>query len=273
MQAILVPESFQRNLDAIYSSTTHALLLAGKQGVQLREIAAISAKNAKCITLQPTDSKGVLDPAGSIRVDAVEMLYEKTRGKDTIKTVVVIIDIDRMTRTAQNKLLKLLEEPSESTRFIATTHQPQLLLKTITSRMQLVHVPSCTNEQSRAILEGHRLSDAEINQLLFIASGRPAYLKELATTPKMRSQAIAGAKDARQFLSGTLYERTVVARQYSATRDSALQLLTTALTILSFMLQRKASPQLLKQQGDILLAYENIVKNGSPKIHLLRTVI
>ena len=48
---------------------------------------------------------------------------------------------EKMHETCANKLLKLIEEPPENTIFILISEQPDLILPTIISRSQMVHVP------------------------------------------------------------------------------------------------------------------------------------
>ncbi|MBR3287914.1 MAG: DNA polymerase III subunit delta [Bacteroidales bacterium] len=55
--------------------------------------------------------------------------------------IVILWMADRMGQATSNKLLKLLEEPSEKTVFLLTTPSPQDLLPTVLSRMQTVRVP------------------------------------------------------------------------------------------------------------------------------------
>lgn len=56
--------------------------------------------------------------------------------------VMVIWLPEKMNVVCANKLLKLLEEPPEKTFFILVSEQPELLLATISSRTQMVHIPA-----------------------------------------------------------------------------------------------------------------------------------
>ncbi len=57
---------------------------------------------------------------------------------------------------AANALLKLLEEPPGSARFILTSSEPGRLLPTIRSRTVPLHIPPLPREQLRTFLETHR---------------------------------------------------------------------------------------------------------------------
>ena len=57
-------------------------------------------------------------------------------------TSVLIYLPEKMNLTVANKLLKMLEEPPQSTIFIMVTHAPEKLLPTISSRCQLLRIRS-----------------------------------------------------------------------------------------------------------------------------------
>lgn len=80
---------------------------------------------------------------GGIFVEESAALLRKlafTATEDSYK-IVILWMADRMGPATSNKLLKLLEEPSEKTVFLLTTPSPQDLLPTVLSRMQTVRVP------------------------------------------------------------------------------------------------------------------------------------
>lgn len=60
------------------------------------------------------------------------------RVQEGLTRVIVISRADRMTDSAANSLLKLLEEPPERTVLVLTSHQPGMLLETIVSRCQKI---------------------------------------------------------------------------------------------------------------------------------------
>ncbi len=80
----------------------------------------------------------------SIKVDDVKLLIEKlsTKPISANKKVFVILNAETINETAQNKLLKSLEEPNESTIFVLTTTKTDKLLPTILSRLNKVFVPN-----------------------------------------------------------------------------------------------------------------------------------
>lgn len=63
---------------------------------------------------------------------------------------------------AANALLKILEEPPGSARFILTSSEPGLLLPTILSRSVSLHVGSLSHEQVSAFLRNHTDADDKV---------------------------------------------------------------------------------------------------------------
>lgn len=56
--------------------------------------------------------------------------------------VVILWAMEKMNAEASNKLLKILEEPDQYTRFICISHHPSELLPTILSRLQIFRFPA-----------------------------------------------------------------------------------------------------------------------------------
>ncbi|MBR6779112.1 MAG: hypothetical protein IKM43_03100 [Clostridia bacterium] len=79
----------------------------------------------------------------SIKVEDANFIINKlnTTPISSDKKIIVILNADRMNETAQNKLLKSLEEPNPSTLFILTTTIMDKILPTILSRVNKMYVP------------------------------------------------------------------------------------------------------------------------------------
>lgn len=67
--------------------------------------------------------------------------------------VVIIDDADTMNRSAQNALLKILEEPPEHTVLILVAHRPGALIPTIRSRARLIRFDPLSPEVLDTLLE------------------------------------------------------------------------------------------------------------------------
>ena len=96
---------------------------------------------------------------------------------------------ETMNEEAANKLLKILEEPWEKTLFLLVSEQPALLLPTILSRTQEVHVPRIAPEVLEAAArEGGVADPLQARNMARLADGNLLTLRQL----------LAGENDAAQ---------------------------------------------------------------------------
>ena len=89
------------------------------------------------------DKLGVGSKQGEIRVeDAGEILKSLSlKSYEGGYKIMIIWMADRMNVAASNKLLKLLEEPTDKTLFLLITENEEDILQTIRSRCQVIHFP------------------------------------------------------------------------------------------------------------------------------------
>jgi DNA polymerase-3 subunit delta' len=111
------------------------------------------------------DFHEVTTEKSQIGVDAVRQAIEKVTKMAQLSAnkVVLIEQIERMSESASNALLKTLEEPTDGTYLILTTNAPQYLLPTIKSRCEKVRIPMPDFTQSIDYLseQGVQLPDEE----------------------------------------------------------------------------------------------------------------
>ncbi len=89
---------------------------------------------------------------------------------------------ETMNEEAANKILKILEEPWEKTLFLLVSEQPALLLPTILSRTQEVHVPRIATEVLERSARERGVDDPlKARNLARLASGDLLTLKQLIT--------------------------------------------------------------------------------------------
>lgn len=181
----------------------HALLLTGAKGLAKTDLALNMAKFSLC--LAPTATSAccqchscelfnadahpdhlLIEPeeAGkAIKIDQIRALKEKqslTANISAWKTV-VIHPAHKMTTSASNSLLKLLEEPQPQTLLILVSSQPQQLPVTIRSRCQLWPMLSPEPAQTETWLkaQGTEISEHQLQQLAPLAKGAPLMLQQM----------------------------------------------------------------------------------------------
>ena len=92
--------------------------------------------------------------------------------------VMIIWQPEKMNIACANKLLKLLEEPPQRTVFLLVSEQPEQLLSTIQSRVQLIRIPRLEQDTIAEALQKHKSLDPDsANDIARIANG--SYLAAL----------------------------------------------------------------------------------------------
>lgn len=275
MNSIVHPES-QRLLDAVMRDEPHAILMTGPSGVGLATTAAMYARksSAQLITVLPEKNEIVDLEKGTITVESIRRLYDVTRTLEPAGRIIIIDYAERMAPAAQNAFLKLLEEPTEGTRFMLLTHQPELMLPTITSRSQRVDMRPITSEQSAQLLDELKVTDSTKRaQLLFIAEGLPAEMTRLASDTQAFEARATLVKDARSLVAGSAYDRLRVAKQYKDSRQDALTLIEDALKLLRRTIAANGDTASLRVLTRFEVIHKRLSEQGNVRLQLSATVM
>jgi DNA polymerase III delta prime subunit len=266
--------SSQIQVDRLENNLPQSLLLSGPKGVGLATLARqIAGKNLAGF-IQPKNQKGEEDPEGTVSVEMIRDLYDSTRSKQKTARVIIIDDADKMSPSASGAFLKLLEEPTEHTHFILTSHTPQRLLPTIKSRVQEVKIQPLDAVHSEEYLTLLEVTDkTKRMQLQFIASGLPAEITRLIEDSEYFTKKAELMGDARTFLTAKTYDKLLIIQKYQSSRELALQLLDSALIIARRGVSAKPQQALISQLDTLLAARENIAANFNVRLQLTRLVL
>jgi replication-associated recombination protein RarA len=274
MKSPLFHPTTQLLLDNLQMQLPQSLLLSGPRGIGLLTTVRYLTEGHISAILYPKNAKGQQDDTGTISIEAIRDLYEHTRTKSRTKRIVVIDNAEQMSRGAQAAFLKLLEEPNSTTFFILTSHAPAILLPTVRSRTQHLHIQPITANQSTALIKEQGIYDTpKLAQLLFLASGLPAQLTRLTKNDEYFSQHAAIINDARNFITADLYQKMRLIQKYRSSREEALRLIDSTMTILHFSLQTKQQPKIIEQLARLLVAREGIAANQSIPLQLAQAVL
>jgi DNA polymerase III subunit delta' len=274
MNSILHPLS-ENHIIKIINDLPQSLLLNGEKGVGLLTIAKeIAGKNTSSI-IEPKNTKGEVDSEnGTISIEVIRELYVQTRSKSTKKQIVIIDNAEQMSRGAQAAFLKLLEEPNAHTHFILTSHNPDLLVATIRSRLQRLYIQPLTKTQTEKYIHDLKIDDAtKQKQLEFIAPGLPAELTRLALDTVYFAKQAEIMKDAREFISATTYQKLVLINKYSSNRPYTLQFLDSIILLARRVISTKPQSSLIIELERILEVKERIEANQNIRLQLGAVVL
>ena len=102
--------------------------------------------------------------------------------------VFVISEAELMNSSAQNAMLKTLEEPGGRTLIVLLTDQPHALLSTIRSRAQLVRFAPLSPADAMRVLSSHAIEPTLAASAIALAGGSPGLaLRWIADDVAMRS--------------------------------------------------------------------------------------
>ena len=104
---------------------------------------------------------------GQINVAEAEEIIRRLSFKslESEYKVMIIWQAETMNSEAANKLLKILEEPWQKTLFLLITDRPDLLLTTIRSRTQQIHIPCLEADDMLPLATGDELQRRNMARL------------------------------------------------------------------------------------------------------------
>lgn len=262
MEHLILHPQTKAELLALYQDPPQALLLVAPTGSG--KLAVAEAWGA---TIAPADAISVLAPdeKGTITIEATRNLYRATRAKRSERQVVIIDHAEAMGVEAQNAFLKLLEEPRANLTFVLSAPTVESLLPTIVSRVQAVHVQPV----GTAILAAHAKKarpsiDAQtLQQLLFVAAGRPAALITMLgdDTAFTYHKTIMGT--AKKLLAATSYERLAMVGAITKDRSELTLTLEAMAHMLRLQLAHDPKPQWTRLADALQECLQRLRENGN----------
>ncbi|HET8671851.1 MAG TPA: hypothetical protein VFM05_14895, partial [Candidatus Saccharimonadales bacterium] len=137
-----------------------------------------------------------------------------------IRRAVIIEHAELLTVEAQNAFLKLLEEPPADTILALTADNPQALLPTILSRVQLLAVHAPSEEALKSYFATKTNQPEAINQAYFLSGGLPGVMEALLNQD-ITHPLITAVTGAKEILQKSLFERLAMVETLSKRKEDA----------------------------------------------------
>lgn len=189
---IIGHEEIKKILNKSFENTLHSYLFCGQEGIGKRLLAREFAKSI--LNLQINEIENCPDfleikPDGNtIKIEQIRYMNSKILEKPikSSKKVYIINDSEKMTKEAQNSLLKTLEEPPKYAVIILICSQEGNLLTTIKSRCTRLNFKNLTNDELKKYFQKEqieisnevmKLSEGSITKALKILPKQDIYIK------------------------------------------------------------------------------------------------
>lgn len=267
--------------ESAVSKPPHALLILGKQGSGKKHLANNLASQIMGIEperLVNFPYAQVIEPDGnSISIEQIRSLQQflklrvPTKSDKDINRVVIINDAERMRAEAQNTLLKTLEEPPKSTLIILTSSNPQILLSTITSRVQNIEVLPVPKDLARLYFT--EVSDTDFDKAYAISNGHAGLLVSLLN--EENHPVLENINKAKELLSQTISDRLATVDELAKDKQHLSEVLEAILKVSHAGLfasgkknDQKSVSKWLNTQQMTLQAQKHLELNVQPKLLL-----
>lgn len=262
-------------LSAFDASDAHAAVIIGKEGAGLHTAAQQLYTDKRSVyTVSPEKDEKIDYDKGVITIQSIRRLYDVTKTREPRGRIVIIEYAERMGIPAQNAFLKLLEEPVPGTRFILLAHTIAPLLSTILSRTQQITITPITVQQSEQLVDELHVTDATKRaQLLFIAAGYPAQLTRLVSDDALFVDRTQIVKDARTFITGSPYQRLLLANTYKNDRIKAMTMIEDASKLLKRSLADKVDQGSLAALEKLERLHVRLAEQGNVRLQLSAAVL
>jgi len=162
---------------------------------------------------------------GEIKIEEIRELKRKLfLSSETGRKVAIIRGAEKLNKSSQNALLKILEEPNEGLTIILVADDEKKLFPTIISRCQKTRFGIVADgEISKLVDSRGKNLNPEIKQaILFWSIGRPGLALEMLENPEKLELRVCSFREARNLFQKTVLEKFVLAENLAKDLNGAL---------------------------------------------------
>lgn len=230
-----------------------------------------SGTNPNLIVTEPKylEAKGVIKKQ-DIGVEEVRDIRKRLGlSSDPGKyNVAIINDADRLTKSAQNSLLKILEEPPKNSVIILVTPDRNKLLSTVLSRCQMIKFNNLSDSEIERVLPS-KIENKE--RLMFWSMGRPGLAKKMVEDPNELKLREESSQDLDLAIRADVWEKFYLAEALSKNVPLTLSKLDFWITLLrKKMLEDKDPERIIRLKLiEKISASKEIIKTTNANVRLV----
>ncbi|MCL2444505.1 hypothetical protein FWD07_00070 [Candidatus Saccharibacteria bacterium] len=242
----------------------HFVILEIERGFGFEEVvAAIGSEGV--VRVDPTIHEK--QKTEQINVEDVAFLERICRNKQAGRQVFLLVGTEKMGEVAQNKFLKLLEEPAENVGFVFLTEDSGNLLETVKSRAQIFRVTRISDKESEELLS--EVDAVKKRQIWFLAAGLPGEIKKLAEDGDYFDERKKLIDVAKVLINGSDYDKMKVIQTLKDDRERAVEVVELAIQIMKATTEKDGS---VKKLGELNAAHEMLAGNIGVRLALVGCV-
>ena len=162
--------------------------------------------------------------------------------------VMIVDDAHKLNVPAQNALLKILEEPNQTTMIILVTHEIDRILPTVQSRSQIINF---------SLVDDGQMQKNFSKDIVSISAGRPGLAKFIFENEDERIFRSEAINDLNKIISGSINEKFALAEEFSKDIIKSLK----RLNIWIWEMRKKALSSSETERKNIYASIEKIQKN------------
>lgn len=218
----------------------HAMLfsgpeLIGKKKIALEFIKSIFCKEScqNCYSCKSIDSNSfpdlnIVEPIeGNIAIEELRNFIQKLSLKSYNNglKVGIINDAHLMKKDAQNALLKTLEEPKGGTLIILISHHPEMILKTVRSRLINMKFSLAPNKEIEDYLISLGASEEKAKEITLISSGQVGKAVNFYNDPLKVNFLRESIEDIISLTKSEMYKRFEYAKKFKEENEKIVEVL------------------------------------------------
>jgi DNA polymerase III subunit delta' len=272
MTDLLLHSSTKKALERLQSQQPHAIALFGPKGAGKRTVARRLAEELLQTKLQSGSNYFEVAPGDNdaITIDQAREIKQfvklKISGNTSVKRVVIISDAQTLQESAQNTLLKLIEEPPVGTVFILTASAQETLLPTLISRLTTIKLMPVSAQQLSQLPKAKHLDNQELARIFHLSGGHVGLANRLLSSNDVDDSLMKDMQIAKQLIASKRYDRLGNIEFLLKNHETAMQVLFCMQKILEYKLHSTHDESVSEKIRHVISAQDDLNRRVNKKL-------